>query len=126
MLHEYYVVYSVRYYPRFHVTAVGLGTYYPSYGSTTALRFPLSVLLHPSSTHVFLIVRTIGRRLETPQKSRRPPPLGIVEKFYTKVKAISISISVQSEWMIGVIKHSLDVGHVMFHDASSFQLHFIV
>jgi hypothetical protein len=22
-------VYSVRYYPRFHVTAVGLGTYYP-------------------------------------------------------------------------------------------------
>jgi hypothetical protein len=22
-------IYSVRYYPRFHVTAVGLGTYYP-------------------------------------------------------------------------------------------------
>jgi hypothetical protein len=29
MLHVYHVVYSVRYYPRFHVTAVGLGTYYP-------------------------------------------------------------------------------------------------
>jgi hypothetical protein len=29
MLHEYHVIYSVRYYPRFHVTAVGLGTYYP-------------------------------------------------------------------------------------------------
>jgi hypothetical protein len=28
MLHEYHVIYSVRYYPRFHVTAVGLGTYY--------------------------------------------------------------------------------------------------
>jgi len=27
-LHEYHVIYSVRYYPRFHVTAVGLGTYY--------------------------------------------------------------------------------------------------
>jgi hypothetical protein len=26
---EYHVIYSVRYYPRFHVTAVGLGTYYP-------------------------------------------------------------------------------------------------
>ena len=25
----YHVIYSVRYYPRFHVTAVGLGTYYP-------------------------------------------------------------------------------------------------
>jgi hypothetical protein len=29
MLHEHYVIHSVRYYPRFHVTAVGLGTYYP-------------------------------------------------------------------------------------------------
>jgi hypothetical protein len=28
-LHEIRVVYSVRYYPRFHITAVGLGTYYP-------------------------------------------------------------------------------------------------
>jgi len=26
---SYHVIYSVRYYPRFHVTAVGLGTYYP-------------------------------------------------------------------------------------------------
>jgi hypothetical protein len=29
MLHEYHGIYSVQYYPRFHVTAVGLGTYYP-------------------------------------------------------------------------------------------------
>jgi hypothetical protein len=29
MLHEYHVIYRVRYYPRFHVNAVGLGTYYP-------------------------------------------------------------------------------------------------
>jgi hypothetical protein len=29
MLHEYHVIYSVRYYPRFHLTVVGLGTYYP-------------------------------------------------------------------------------------------------
>jgi hypothetical protein len=29
MLHEYHVVYSVQYYPRFHVTAVGLGMYDP-------------------------------------------------------------------------------------------------
>jgi hypothetical protein len=28
MLHEYHVIYSVRYYPRFHMTALGLGTYY--------------------------------------------------------------------------------------------------
>jgi hypothetical protein len=36
MLHEYHVIYSVRYYPRFHITAVGLGTYYPGYGGTPA------------------------------------------------------------------------------------------
>jgi hypothetical protein len=29
MLHKYHVIDSVRYYPQFHVTAVGLGTYYP-------------------------------------------------------------------------------------------------
>jgi hypothetical protein len=29
MVHEYHVTYSVRYYPRFHVSAVGLGTYCP-------------------------------------------------------------------------------------------------
>jgi hypothetical protein len=29
MLHEYHVIYSVRYYPRFHLNAVGLGKYYP-------------------------------------------------------------------------------------------------
>jgi hypothetical protein len=29
MLHEYHVIYSVRYYLRFHVTAVALGTHYP-------------------------------------------------------------------------------------------------
>jgi hypothetical protein len=28
MLHEYHVIYSVQYYLRFHITAVGLGTYY--------------------------------------------------------------------------------------------------
>jgi hypothetical protein len=29
MLHECHFIFSFRYYPRFHVTAVGLGTYYP-------------------------------------------------------------------------------------------------
>jgi len=29
MLYEYHVIFSVCYYPRFHVTAVGLRMYYP-------------------------------------------------------------------------------------------------
>ena len=29
MLHAYHVIYNFRYHPRFHVTAVGIGTYYP-------------------------------------------------------------------------------------------------
>jgi hypothetical protein len=35
-------VYKVRYYQRFYVTAVGLGTYYPEYGGTTVLVFPVN------------------------------------------------------------------------------------
>jgi hypothetical protein len=35
MLHEYHVIYSVRYYPRFHVTAVGLESITSRYGGTT-------------------------------------------------------------------------------------------
>jgi hypothetical protein len=33
MLHEYHFIFSVRYYPRFHITALGLG----GYGGTTIL-----------------------------------------------------------------------------------------
>ena len=35
MLHEYRVVYSVRYYPRFPVTVLGIGTYYPRIRKST-------------------------------------------------------------------------------------------
>jgi len=34
----YHVIYSFRYYPRFHVTAVGLGTYYPRMWGTVCIR----------------------------------------------------------------------------------------
>jgi len=39
MSHEHHVIsrYSVRHYPRFHVTAVGLGTYYPQNGGPPVL-----------------------------------------------------------------------------------------
>jgi len=42
MLHEYHVTYSVRYYPRFHVTAAGLETYYPRI-KESAFYFPQNV-----------------------------------------------------------------------------------
>jgi len=46
MLHEYHVTYSVRYYPRFHVTAVGLGTYYPRIqGSACTFIYLLTAVL---------------------------------------------------------------------------------
>jgi hypothetical protein len=38
LLNEYHVIYSVRYYPRFHVTAVGLGTYCPEIRVHTCIR----------------------------------------------------------------------------------------
>ena len=33
----YHVIYSVRYYPQFHVTAVGLGMYYPRIWETACV-----------------------------------------------------------------------------------------
>jgi hypothetical protein len=39
MLHECHVIYSVRYYPLFHVTAAGLGTYYPRIWGHTYIDF---------------------------------------------------------------------------------------
>jgi hypothetical protein len=48
MLHEYHVIYSVRYYPQFHVTAVGLGTYYPWIRGHYCIRSPF-ITLTPTS-----------------------------------------------------------------------------
>jgi hypothetical protein len=42
MLHEYHVMYSVQYYPRFHVAAVGLGTYTRRYGEAPV--FSLTII----------------------------------------------------------------------------------
>jgi len=33
----YYVIYSIRYYPQFHVTVVRLGTYYPQIRGSTCI-----------------------------------------------------------------------------------------
>jgi hypothetical protein len=49
VLHEYHVIYSVLYYPRFHTTAVGLGTYYPGYGDNTVLLLPWQVSANNNS-----------------------------------------------------------------------------
>jgi hypothetical protein len=37
----YHVIYSVRYYPRFRVTAVGLGTYYPRIRGSACIIYTL-------------------------------------------------------------------------------------
>jgi len=36
----YHIIYSVRYYPRFHITAAGLGTYYPRIQGSTCTNTP--------------------------------------------------------------------------------------
>jgi len=46
MLHEYYVTYSIRYYPRFHVTTVGLGTYYPRIRGSTCNNNQFNCTVH--------------------------------------------------------------------------------
>jgi hypothetical protein len=41
-----HVIYSVRYYPRFHVTADGLGTYYPQIWGHTCTFYVLQLKIH--------------------------------------------------------------------------------
>jgi hypothetical protein len=60
MLHEYHVN-SIRYYPQFHVTAVGLGTYYPRirwHYCTLLVRSLLWDTLPPPSMMIRVIDRT--------------------------------------------------------------------
>jgi len=43
MLHNYHVIYSIHYYTQFHITMVGLGTYYPwIWGSACSSYFMFS------------------------------------------------------------------------------------
>ena len=56
----YHAVYSVRYYPRFHVTAVGLGTYYRGYGGPPVYGFDVEsndILSIPSSVKFGEIIK---------------------------------------------------------------------
>jgi hypothetical protein len=55
MLHKYHVIYIVRYYPWFHVTAVVLGTYYPwirghYYNTFLGVLFSSSLCTCPNQT----------------------------------------------------------------------------
>jgi len=52
MLHEYHVICSIRYYLRFHVTAVGLGTYYPWIRGSTC-----TISQHPFTHWVSFVYR---------------------------------------------------------------------
>jgi len=51
MFHEYHVTYSARYYPRFHVTAVGLRTYPPWIWGSTCITYCQRVSVALSIRH---------------------------------------------------------------------------
>ena len=53
VLHKYHIIYSIRYYPQFHITAVGLGTYCLQVrGSACTLIMLLWWWLQKQSKHV--------------------------------------------------------------------------
>ena len=56
----YHVIYSVRYYPRFHVIAIGLGTYYPWIRRSVCmlLSFTETIILFSSVISELLILRS--------------------------------------------------------------------
>jgi hypothetical protein len=64
MLHEYHVMYSVHYYPRFHITAVSLGTYYPWIRGTTLIR--ITYIPHREHFNVFTNIGRVIQLTEIP------------------------------------------------------------
>jgi hypothetical protein len=60
MLREYYVMYGVRYYSRFNVTAVGLGTYYPLIRGQ-----------HFTYEYIYISMACQGTTLQRPVKASR-------------------------------------------------------
>jgi hypothetical protein len=76
--------------------------------------------------HVDLIRITNGRNLENLQRTT-PPPLGILGKLEEKkVGECLIFLSVKCEWLVEVFKYSLDWGHFITYDASSFKISFFL
>ena len=59
MLHEYHVIYSFRYYLRFHVTSVGLGTYYPWIRGLVCIPLPhiQATKHHNDNNNMFLYLK---------------------------------------------------------------------
>jgi hypothetical protein len=62
MLHEYHVIYSVWYYPRFHTTAVDLATYYPWIRGRTFILFGVEVISQSSGRRLRLFLRNAAKR----------------------------------------------------------------
>jgi hypothetical protein len=52
-------MYSVRYYPRFHVTAVGLGTYYPWIRGSTCFPLPYIQATNQSNDNIIFLYSKI-------------------------------------------------------------------
>jgi hypothetical protein len=84
MLQEYHVIYSVRYYPRFHVNAVGLGTYCPWIRGHT---FPLY-----SQTQLRFSRKTpppyVSEKIPTTEQPSQPPR----QFYFIHFKAYCINI----------------------------------
>jgi len=52
----YHVIYSVRYHPLFHVTAVGLGTYYRGYGSPSVCIYYIFLPTHYWTIYIYTYI----------------------------------------------------------------------
>jgi hypothetical protein len=80
LLHEYHVIYSVRYYSRFHVTAVGLGTYYRWIRGHTGTHLYSSILAF-AWKHRGKLRKIWGCVLTTNSISRPISMLGVVAEI---------------------------------------------
>jgi hypothetical protein len=107
MVHEYHVIYSVQYYPRFHVTAVGLGTYYPwmrghyciSHSMSSPVHFVLFEITEPIGNFAFTAVfACLTRQSQTvPNGALAIFPSGKRKKMYCVQTGLGIELCIDCE-----------------------------
>jgi hypothetical protein len=109
MLNEYHVIYSVRYYLWFDVTAVGLGTFYP------CIRGHCTLLLIGNTTglpHLKIVLavsyyRSVGVQTEDQVVATiQPDAMNINDRVETYIQVFLTFGQIRTMWTASRVLHS--------------------
>jgi hypothetical protein len=102
MLHEYHVIYSVRYYACFHVSAVVLGTYYP----WILGHYYFSVMKRLVSP-ICVTYTTTGQFIQLRGSIKGSPILCVVSYIPTVATADAVGILCEFSFLLGTVVKSV-------------------